>query len=178
MNSEAPSKTTAPEMTQLALVCLAHLEREEALLEALLTSLQQVRAALLSGELKALTLALEGQDHTARAAQEIRQSRARLREELAVRLGTTPETVTIQLLAGRLPGELGQRLASCRERLRQMTAAVDELNQGNVLLIRQSVDFLHQLLVEITGGNSSGGCYSGTGTRQDARCGSLIEAQG
>ncbi len=178
MSPEVRGPTADAESTRLAWTCLAHLEQEGAMLQAVLDSLQHVRTALLGGDLKALTLALERQEQTARASAELRRRRTQLREELAALLGTTPAAVTIQMLVVCLPEDLGQRLTGCGARLRQMTADVEELNRGNMALIRYSADFLHQLLVEITGGEDRGPGYSPAGVRQDAPCGSLIEARG
>jgi hypothetical protein len=82
------------------------------------------------------------------------------------------------MLAARLPEGLAQRLTTCRQRLRQMTSAVDDLNRGNIVLIRHCATFLHQLLVEITGGEAASTGYNKTGARPDPRCGSLIQARG
>ena len=59
---------------RLSLACLAHLEQEEALLSATLTSLHQVRAALVNNNLQDLKTALAQQAHIAQAGEEFAQS--------------------------------------------------------------------------------------------------------
>jgi hypothetical protein len=162
----------------LSLACLAHMEQEEAMLSATLDSLRCVRTALMHGDLSALNEALDRQAHTARAANELRLRRAELRRGLAATLGVSPQSVTLQMLAVRFPGEVGQRLEHCRERLGRLATEVDQLNRGNAALVQYSLDFLHRFLVEITGGVTAGARYSFAGVLEEAACGSMIEAKG
>jgi hypothetical protein len=162
----------------LALGCLAHLEQEEALLTETVSSLREVRSALLGGDLAALGAALERQSQWAHRAGDLQVRRAALRTNLAAVLGVEPALVTVSMLAGRLPADAGARLASCRQRLTQMATEVDQLNRANVALLHHSLEFLHRFLVEITGGQSHGPSYTAAGTLREATCGSLIEARG
>jgi hypothetical protein len=154
------------------------MEQEEAMLGATLESLGQVRAALTHGDLPALNRALESQAHTARAADELRQRRAALRRELAAALGVPPQTVTVEMMAKRLPADAADRLLRYRDRLRSMAADVDRLNRANASLVSQSLDFLQRFLLEITGGGQSGKSYTCCGMPREAECGSMIEARG
>jgi hypothetical protein len=165
------------DVTALSLACLAHMEQEEAMLGATLDSLRQVRAALLGGDLTALERALDCQVHTARAAGELKMRRVELRKQLGSGLGLDPQSVTLQEVAARVPTDHGQRLARCRERLHQMAAEVDRLNRGNAALVQHSVDFLHQFLVSVTGGEPVGDRYRPSGQIERATCGSLFEGR-
>jgi hypothetical protein len=167
-----------PDASRLSLVCLAHAEQEEAMLGATIESLRELRAALVGGDLAALGQALERQGHTARAAEELRVTRERLRCDAAAALGMHPASVTLERVAARLPREAAVRLTACRQRLIRMASEVDELNRGNAALVRHSMDFLHRLLVEITGGEPNATRYGPTGVRGTSVCGSLIEARG
>ena len=93
-------------------------------------------------------------------------------------MGIAWESVTVQMLALRLPDERGDRLARCRERLRNMATEVDHVNQGNAALVWHCLNFMQGLLVEITGGESSGARYNAGGRRQEPECGSLIQRRG
>ena len=148
------------------------------MLKESLLSLEQVRAALLQGDLGGLADSLKRQAHAAHAAGELRHARERFRTQIGLALGVSPQSVTLQWLAKQLPAEAGERIASCRERLCRLAAEVDGLNRSNAALILQSLDFLNQLLLDITGGSSGGNRYGATGRRQTSACGSLIEAQG
>ena len=148
------------------------------MLGATIDSLRDVRRALIGGDLKGLNDALGRQGHTARAAEELRIGRERLRTDLAAALRMPAAHVTVERVAAHLPPESALRLTRYRERLIRMAFEVDELNRGNAALIRHSMDFLHRLLVEITGGERSGTRYGPGGTRQEPLCGSLVEARG
>ena len=152
--------------------------RKRALPSATLTSLHQVRAALVSNNLQALRTALEQQCDIAQAGKDLRCKRDLLRQELAAVTGTASESVTVQMLALCLPGERGDRLERCRQRLRQMATEVDQVNRGNATLVWHCLNFMQGLLVAITGGESTGGRYNAGGQRQEAACGSLIQMRG
>ncbi len=174
-----------PVMMKLALTCLAHMEQEEALLSATLTCLQQMRSALVAGNLQALTTALESQKHTAQAGEDLRSRRAALRSELAGTLGVPPESATLQMVVDVMvrskdhaTAQTGQRLGRCRERLRKMATDVDQVNCSNATLIWHSMNFLQRLLAEITGATTAPDRYNPAGRRTEASCGSLFEARG
>jgi hypothetical protein len=166
------------DLDTLALLSLAHMEQEEAMLAATLDTLTQVRTALVQGDISALNQAMEAQSHTAKAAEELRSARAQLREQLACALAAPAGSVTLQALSARVPGQLGDRLRQCRERLSRMAAAVDRLNRGNAALIRQSLEFLHNLLHEITGSHPASQRYGPAGRPAEPVHSSLIEARG
>lgn len=162
----------------LSLACLAHMQQEEAMLAETLDSLRLVRAALRGGSLDSLKDALDRQARLAHASQELRERRARLRREMSAVLGIAPQSVTLKMLAARLPGDAGTRLASCRDRLSAMAAEVDHLNRANAALVGQSLDFLERFFIEITGGDRGGAGYSSAGATRAPALGSIIEARG
>lgn len=166
---------------RLAELGLKHLEREETLLEATLSALQRIRVALLAGDLEVLAETQRQHEELVRAGNVLRQERARFRQEAAQLLGGTSsagESVTLQTLAARLPGEAGEQLAQGRERLRRLAREVEHLNGSNVSLIYYCLDFLDRFFMEITGREPSGGRYGPSGTHQEAACGSILEARG
>lgn len=167
-----------PDPATLSLACLAHMQQEEAMLAETLESLQQIRSALLEGALDALKTALDRQSRLASASAELRQRRARLRREMSLALGISPEEVTLLGLAARLPRDVAVRLTDCRERLRAMTVEVDRLNRANAALVGQSLDFLERFLTEMTDGDRRGAGYSPTGATREAVLGSIFEARG
>jgi hypothetical protein len=168
---------TGGDLSTLTLACLAHLEQEEAMLSATLESLGQVRAALLGRDLAALERALESQSHTARAADELRGRRNQLRYAIADRLGLDPRTVTLQHLADRVQSDDRVRLARCRQRLHSISIQIDRMNRGNAALVQHSVEFLHQFLMSVTGGEPVGDRYRPSGRIERASCGSLFEGR-
>ena len=173
-NSVAQQRSNAD---SVALTCLAQLEKEEAMLSATLESLRAVRSALLQGDLAQLSLALENQQHTAKAATELCQTRARLRDQMAGILGIDPHQATLRLFAERVSENLAARLANYRQRLSGMAAEVDRLNRGNAALIRQSLDLLQRLLSNLTGLEESADRYSSSGQREQGVCGSIFQTR-
>jgi hypothetical protein len=178
MNLPAFSDTLPPEVARLVQACLAHLEQEERVLDGTLQALRQMRAALVRGDAPALSEALAHQDQTARAGQEVRQSRTRLRDELAAALGAPAEAVTLRMFLSHLPEEMRQPLARSRDRLHRLATEVDQFNRGNALVIHHGLSFVQHLLVSLTGGGQSGDCYGPAGKRQEIGCGSLMELRG
>lgn len=177
MNSSFDTKLEEKAATCLV-ASLAHMEQEEAMLKETQESLREVRDALVQGDLGRLAGSLERQAHTARAAAELRLAREKFRQQVAETLRVSAEQVTFGWLAEHLPGEAGQRIARCRERLCRLAIEVDQLNRSNASLILHSLDFLNQLLLEITGGDKGSNRYGATGGRDIGQCGSLIKAQG
>lgn len=176
--NQQPLKLTEPSATTLSLACLAHMQQEEAMLAETLESLRRVRAALRGGSIDSLKDALNRQARIAHASSELRERRAKLRREMAAALGVPPHGVTLKMLAARLPGEAGARLASCRDRLNAMATEVDRLNRANAALVGQSLDFLERFFIEITGGDRGGSGYSPAGATREPTLGSIIEARG
>lgn len=162
----------------LALACLAHMQQEEAMLTETLESLRQVRAALLSGDLDSLKIALERQTRIAHASAELRERRAGLRREMSTVLGVPPRDVTLLRFASGLPRDITDHLIGCRERLRTMAAEVDRVNRANAALVGQSLDFLERFLTEITDGDPGGAGYTARGASREPALGSIIEARG
>lgn len=77
------SNQTAIEIEDLALVCLAHFEKEEAMLDASLQSLHAVRESLVKANPEGLNEAIERQQHAARSAAELAQTRRQLRGRMS-----------------------------------------------------------------------------------------------
>jgi hypothetical protein len=173
-----PLALTESGVTTLSLACLAHMQQEEAMLAETLESLEQVRTALRGGGIDALKDALDRQTRIAHASAELRDRRAKLRRQMSAVLGVAPHVVTIKMLAARLPGEAGARLASCRDRLNEMAARVDRVNRANAALVGQSLDFLERFFIEITGGERDGTGYGPAGDTREPALGSIIEARG
>ena len=143
-----------------------------------LASLREIRAALRGGGMSALADALDRQARIARASQELNDRRAKLRRDMAAVLGVAPQQVTLGMLAARLPGEAGDRLARCRERLNDMATEIDRLNSANAALVGHSLDFLERFFIEITGGDRGAAAYGPTGDTRQPAVRSIIEARG
>src|SRR6266849_4488796 len=172
--NQKPIERSSPEiLTNLALICLAHMDREELLLSETRECLRRVRDALLQDDGAAVREALTRQNYLAQTSEEIWAQRGRFCQSVAAALDIPLNGVTLQLLAARVPGELGERLAACRLRVRRLAKEVDELNRGNAALIGYSLQFVHQLLVALTGGEAMGERYGPIGKVPSMGCGSV-----
>ncbi len=160
----------------VALTCLAHLEKEEAMLGAMLERSHAVRAALMSGNLADLAELLADQQHTAKAAAELYKARAQLRQTIATAIGSR-DAGTLSRLVQCVSEPLRGRLSALRQRLVGMAKDVDRLNRGNMALVRQSVDLLERLLSGLTGSEQSADCYSSAGRMEERTYGSVFEAK-
>lgn len=177
MTPHPPHTSPHPIPPELARRTLTDLGREATALADTLECARQVRAALLGGDTRALTAALERQERAAQTQQAANVRRHHLRQEWANALEIGPEAVTLTALACRFSEEDRAQLGRLHERLFQLARAVDEMNRGNALIADQCRDFLNGFLVELTGGQD-GGRYGPRGGQVGVRCGSLIEARG
>src|SRR5690348_5760634 len=119
--SSTPENPPPPPDERLASLCLEHLAREQAQLDATLGALNDIRAALLGKDHAALGAALVRHDATARGAEELTRRRDDFRREAGALLGVPVASVTLDLLAGRLPGAAGP-ITEAHARLRQQAA--------------------------------------------------------
>ena len=129
---------------KLATLCIEHLEREEALLDASLKAVQDVRAALLTGQFDDLTEALRGHDQLGENSEAMQRRRDDFQRDAAAELGLAAGEVNVTNLARRLPADARQELTLRRQRLGNLAAEVDRLNRANWGLIRPSLEFFEQ----------------------------------
>ena len=102
--------------------------------------------------------------------------RTAFQEEAGALLGVPAASVTLDLLAGRLPGAAGP-IAEARARLRQQAAEVERLNASNASLLYYCLDFLRRFFERLTG-RPRDGRYDPAGKPAAAVGGSLINARG
>jgi len=122
------------------------LEREAHCYEELIASARAEQQALIFGKLQELKLALEAQEVLLASTRALEETRGRLRQTLAGRLGLPSEGLTLTRLV-----ELGYddetgRIASLRDRIRKVVHDLDRLNAGNAQLINSSIDFINQTM--------------------------------
>jgi hypothetical protein len=176
--NQKPIERSSPEiLANMALVCLAHMDQEEMLLAQTRECLRRVREALLHDDAAAVAEALARQNHLAQTSEQIGATRGQLLQSVAAALDVPLSGVTLQLLAARVPGELSERLAACRVRVQRLAKEVDELNRGNAALIGYSLQFVHQLLIALTGGEAIGDRYGPVGKVPSMGCGSVVSTQ-
>ena len=147
------------------------------MLDASLQSLHAVRESLVKANLESLNDAIQRQQHAARSAAELAQTRRQLRGRMSQVLGVPAERVSLRILADRVSGDVQQRLWRCRERLAAMAAEIERINRGNIGIIRQSMDLMGRLLESL--GDDSGGTsrYTSRGEMESGGSGSFLQTQ-
>jgi len=161
----------------LALVCLAHFEREEAMLDASLESLRAVRESLVKANPEELNEAIQRQQRAAHSAAELAQARRQLRGRMGQVLGVPAEQVSLRMLAERVSGEVQERLWRCRERLAAMAREIERVNRGNIGLVRQSMDLMERLLESLGGEGGGTSRYTSRGEMESGGSGSFLQTQ-
>jgi len=179
MTAGQPAGTLKPDVERVLQATLRHLALEEEFLAAALTVLQQARLALIQADSYALTQALDQQSEQAEASEVMQRKRQQFRQDAAALLDLPVESITLSVLASRLPAHARQPLADYHTRLRQLAAAVEEMSRGNAAILRSCLKFLQQVLAGLTGGAPRGGHrYGPAGLHQELGCGSLVSARG
>lgn len=154
---------------------LQHLHDEVAALTAMLECVQNVRQALISHDGEALTKSLAQEGQYLQRAEEVRERRQHLRDEIAVELGILPEHVTLHKLCECTTGESCAEITRYRQRLAEMTAEANRLNRQNAALIRQSLDITKAIIGQLTGSAPDADCYNSAGVREETRFGSVVQ---
>ena len=147
----------------LVMRCLAHLEKEEAMLQTTKELVQQIREALIRRDQALLQELLEGQQRAAEVSQGLYAARLKMCREIAHTFAVPLETASVGFLAGRVTGSLQQRLLSCRRRLTRAAEQVDILNRGNAALASQTMNLLFGVLHRLTGVSPQPSCYERDG---------------
>src|SRR5262245_11223375 len=99
MTSQPLSRSPHSDLSDLTARTLVSLGQEEVTLTAALDCLRQVHAALRGGDTAALNEALAGQARAAQSAQAHNAWRRSLCREWADALDTSPDSITLTLLA-------------------------------------------------------------------------------
>jgi hypothetical protein len=162
--------------SNLAELCLQHLEHEQAILQAALEALQEGRHALVTGNTAALTEAVHRQEVAADAFAALRLHRDEFRRTAAAVLGTSPHDITLRALSAALPGEAA-RFDAARERLARLAIQVRQLSSQNATLIHTCLDFVQRFLRDLTGA-AAPTRYGRAGKMQESACGSLLQVRG
>ena len=168
---------THVDVEDLALVCLAHFEKEEAMMDASLQALHAVRESLVKADPAGLNQAIQGQQRVARSAAELSRARQQLRRRMGQVLGVPAEQVSLRILAERVSGEVRERLRRCRERLAAMAGDIERINRGNIGLVRQSMDLMGRLLESLGGEDGGTSRYTSRGQMETGGSGSFLQTQ-
>lgn len=176
--SQPPAQPTPPSPAGiLRTLCETYVSGEEMALNRTVSSVRAIRATLLKGGIEELERSLQLQQEGAAVAAVWRRQRDQFRQDAAACLGMPAESITLGRLLEHLPPGDAEPIRRARQRLRTLAAQVEQLNRGNRILMRYTLDFFQQFFVGLTGGRGSG-IYARSGKQQPAACHSLMQARG
>ena len=169
--------TTNAASERLALTCLAHFEKEEAMLAATLDAMRAIRSALIARDLQQLETAVSQQQQTAKTAGDLRASRDEIRQRVAESLGMATEHVSLRHVVKLASPRIADRLESCRRRLSEMANEIERMNRANAMLVRHSIDMLHGFLECLAGAATRSNRYDAGGRIEDGSGGTLFDTK-
>lgn len=167
-----------PSTNPLTLLCRNYLMGEEGVLAPVVAAVREVREVLLHQSTDLLEESLLQLQSCGSAMEAWRPQRARFRQAAAGCLGLAPQTLTLELVLARLPGQEVPQLEAARQRVRELALELDRLCRSNHTLVQYTLDFFQQYFGQVTGGARGSGAYARTGKKTDIVCGSLIQARG
>ena len=142
---------------------IQHLDREAQSMVVVAKALKDVQAALLAGDTDQLAEATERQQSVGELCESLRGPRHALRHQIAIRMGTAPEKLTVREIARAVGPPLSEQLALRREKLQVLATEADRLTRGNVAMVSQGLHLFHQLMECLTGQDISAGRYGRQG---------------
>lgn len=159
---------------RLATLLGEHLDQEEAALNGLMRSVQDVRVALLQNQADRLRDCVALQTGAFGECEKTRISRQRLQSTLG--LGSQP--VHLPTLVSRLDMPARARLWSQCQRLHRLATEVERMARANHLFARHALSLMEQVLLEVTGGEPAGQRYGRTGAAGPGNYGHIVQARG
>lgn len=165
------------DLLPLSDLCLAHLAREEAALQATRAGLEHLHAAVVHGDAAAFQAAVHRAAELADESQRTRDARLAFCRAAADALDLSPESITLSGIAGRLPGGAADRVAAARDRLQALTAEVRRLTGRTAAVVGYCRTFMRKLFADLTDTGAAATHY-GPGPRATAAAGALLVARG
>ncbi len=167
--------TTTMAHETLALRCLAHLQQEEAMLQATLSLVEETRAGLLKRDWTILREALDKQQHTIAASAELSKQRDQLRAQIAAELELSSEDATIGALAAHTTDSLREQLLLARGRLTKSTSRINVLNRANTVLAMQTNHIVTDMIHHLVGVKPQPRNYARTGLMETTDHSSILD---
>ena len=118
------------------------LEGEIELLEALLTTLQEEKGAVLDSDLNALNRAVKEKENLILKIRILEEQRMHLMERIAGVLQRPVQVLTLTQLSQVSESGASERLDRCASTIRALTQSIDDLNKTNRGLVQHSLDLV------------------------------------
>ncbi|MBW2056217.1 MAG: flagellar protein FlgN [Deltaproteobacteria bacterium] len=125
------------------------LARELEIYRSLLSLLQQERRIVVDCSIPELIQATKEKENLVLKIRILEQSRQAILQDLAGRMGLSPDELTLSALEARLEEPLAGRLRSLRSNLSAILRSIQEANEENRVFLQHSADFVRGSLALI-----------------------------
>lgn len=175
LHNDQVSDTVVAIVGPVADQLLAHLENERQSLEAMLSAIRNVHAALRDLNDEVLQSSLEAEARELAAGVALQERRRRLQGELGAKLRIPPQEITLRRLITLSSGSVRNSIERIWRSLSDMAAETDRLNKQNAVMIGQSLAVARGVVERITGASGTNESYGASGTRTETHVGPLIQ---
>jgi flagellar biosynthesis/type III secretory pathway chaperone len=131
-----------------------HLQEELGLHRQMLSLAEDKRSQIVAGDIKAFSSILEEEQRLLAAGAELRRRRDELLRRIALGRRIPAEQLRLKQLLERTPEPLRGQLSGLQSDLVGLLSRLREVNERNMLLIRQSLSFVHDLMNIVLGGRT------------------------
>jgi len=145
-----------------------HLKAERVLHQHLLSLAEKKRDEIVAGNIDAFSKALEQEQDILKKGQELGRRRLKLLEACAKGMNCPVSNLRMAQILERAPEPLRSELGGLSHDLRELLQRLRDLNERNLVLIRQSLGFVREVMNIITGEEQQRQDYSRSGV-QDSR---------
>lgn len=118
------------------------LDRELDVYRSLLSLLQKERKIVVDCSIPELIQANKEKENLVLKIRILEQSREAIREDLAERMGLSPDELTLSTLEQRLKEPLATQLRTLRSKLSAILQSIREVNEENRVFLQHSADFV------------------------------------
>jgi len=140
------------------------LTRQVENLKTLEAMIRRQQNALVRRDIGAIREAVAAQEECLLCVQQMEQDRAQLISEISGVLGLGAGGVTLRRITENLDPTVGDELRSTGETIRETLDNIGRVNRENQMLIRHSLEFVHEMLSTLTRDDSGKEIYESSGS--------------
>ncbi len=141
----------------------ALLTRQVENLKTLETMMRRQQKALVSRDVAAIHESMARQEECLRCVREMEEERTRLLADISDVLGLGSGGITLRRLTENLDPEVGEELRSTGETIRETLDNIGRVNRDNQMLIKHSLEFVHEMLGTLVQNGSEQRVYESSG---------------
>jgi flagellar biosynthesis/type III secretory pathway chaperone len=143
-------------------------------LRTLETVIREQQSALVRRDISAILESIQRQESCLEQVHGLEEDRARLMEEISTTLGLAPGSITLRRLTENLDPAVGDELRSTGETARETLENVGRVNRDNQMLIRHSLEFVHEMLGALARDGSDKQTYEPSGNLRERAQGQVL----